>query len=151
MQKALIGKKIGMTQIFDEAGKVIPVTVVEAGPCNVVSKKTVEVDGYEAVQLGFGDIKVQRVSKPLAGHFKKNDVAPYSWICQSEHPVAINRLKQKNRKKPMREEWRLTKRQGSSRVGFSFFRRITKIGTSSFSSSKSVQCWLSCNAASVTP
>ena len=76
MQKALIGKKIGMTQIFDEAGKVIPVTVVEAGPCNVVSKKTVEVDGYEAVQLGFGDIKVQRVSKPLAGHFKKNDVAP---------------------------------------------------------------------------
>ena len=76
MQKALIGKKIGMTQIFDAKGNVIPVTVVEAGPCNVVMKKTVETDGYEAVQLGFGDVKVQRVSKPMMGHFKKNDVAP---------------------------------------------------------------------------
>ena len=76
MQKALIGKKIGMTQIFDEKGKVIPVTVVEAGPCNVVSKKTTENDGYEAVQLGFGDLKVQYVNKPMMGHFKKNDVAP---------------------------------------------------------------------------
>ena len=76
MQKALIGKKIGMTQIFDEKGNVIPVTVVEAGPCNVVMKKTVENDGYEAVQLGFGDVKVQRVNKPMMGHFKKNDVAP---------------------------------------------------------------------------
>lgn len=76
MQKALIGKKIGMTQIFDEKGKVIPVTVVEAGPCNVVSKKTTENDGYKAVQLGFGDLKVQYVNKPMMGHFKKNDVAP---------------------------------------------------------------------------
>lgn len=76
MQKALIGKKIGMTQIFDEKGNVIPVTVVEAGPCNVVMKKTMENDGYEAVQLGFGDVKVQRVNKPMMGHFKKNDVAP---------------------------------------------------------------------------
>ena len=76
MKKALIGKKIGMTQIFDEKGNVIPVTVVEAGPCNVVMKKTVENDGYEAVQLGFGDIKVQKVNKPMMGHFKKNDVAP---------------------------------------------------------------------------
>ncbi len=75
MQKGIIGKKIGMTQIFDEAGKVIPVTVVEAGPCVVVQKKTVENDGYEAVQLGFGDIKGKRVNKPLAGHFKKADVA----------------------------------------------------------------------------
>ena len=58
MQKGIIGKKIGMTQIFDEAGKVIPVTVVEAGPCVVVQKKTVENDGYEAVQLGYGDIRV---------------------------------------------------------------------------------------------
>ena len=57
MQKGIIGKKIGMTQIFDEAGKVIPVTVVEAGPCVVVQKKTVENDGYEAVQLGYGDIR----------------------------------------------------------------------------------------------
>ncbi len=76
MQKALIGKKIGMTQIFDEKGNVIPVTVVEAGPCNVVMKKTIENDGYEAVQLGFGDVKVQRLTKPMLGHFKKNDVAP---------------------------------------------------------------------------
>ena len=76
MQKALIGKKIGMTQIFDEKGNVIPVTVVEAGPCTVVAKKTMENDGYEAVQLGFGDVKVQRVNKPMMGHFKKADVAP---------------------------------------------------------------------------
>ncbi|MCR5150772.1 MAG: 50S ribosomal protein L3 [Clostridiales bacterium] len=76
MQKALIGKKIGMTQIFDEKGNVIPVTVVEAGPCNVVMKMTIENDGYEAVQLGFGDVKVQRLTKPMLGHFKKNDVAP---------------------------------------------------------------------------
>ncbi len=76
MQKGLIGKKIGMTQLFDENGKVIPVTVVEAGPCVVVQKKTTENDGYEAVQVGFGDVKVQRVNKPQAGHFKKADVAP---------------------------------------------------------------------------
>ncbi len=75
MKKGIIGKKIGMTQIFDETGKVIPVTVVEAGPCVVVQKKTVENDGYEAVQLGFGDIRAKRVNKPLAGHFKKADVA----------------------------------------------------------------------------
>ena len=76
MQKALIGKKIGMTQIFDEKGKVVPVTVVEAGPCVVSMKKTVENDGYEAVQIGFGDIKPKHVTKPLQGHFKKADVAP---------------------------------------------------------------------------
>ena len=76
MQKAIIGKKIGMTQIFDEKGNVVPVTVVEAGPCTVVMKKTIENDGYEAVQLGFGDVKVQRVNKPMMGHFKKADVAP---------------------------------------------------------------------------
>lgn len=75
MQKGIIGKKIGMTQIFDEAGKVIPVTVVEAGPCVVVQKKTVENDGYEAVQFGFGDIRAKNVNKPLQGHFKKADVA----------------------------------------------------------------------------
>lgn len=75
MKKAIIGKKIGMTQIFDETGKVIPVTVVEAGPCVVVQKKTFENDGYEAVQLGFGDIRAKRVNKPLQGHFKKADVA----------------------------------------------------------------------------
>ncbi len=75
MQKAIIGKKIGMTQIFDESGKVIPVTVVEAGPCVVVQKKTVENDGYAAVQVGYGDVKVQRMNKPMKGHFKKADVA----------------------------------------------------------------------------
>lgn len=71
MQKGIIGKKIGMTQIFDETGKVVPVTVVEAGPCVVVQKKTVENDGYEALQLGFGDVKVQRMNKPMKGHFDK--------------------------------------------------------------------------------
>ena len=75
MQKGIIGKKIGMTQIFDESGKVIPVTVVEAGPCVVVQKKTVENDGYSALQLGFGDVKPQRMNKPLKGHFDKADVA----------------------------------------------------------------------------
>ena len=75
MQKGIIGKKIGMTQIFDEAGRVIPVTVVEAGPCVVVQKKTVENDGYAALQLGYGDVKVQRVNKPMKGHFDKADVA----------------------------------------------------------------------------
>ncbi len=76
MQKALIGKKIGMTQIFDEKGKVVPVTVVEAGPCVVSQVKTVETDGYNAIQMGFGDIKPKHVTKPLQGHFKKADVAP---------------------------------------------------------------------------
>ena len=76
MQKGLIGKKIGMTQIFDEKGNVVPVTVVEAGPCVVVQKKTNENDGYEAVQLGFGDVKPNRVNKPMKGHFAKHDVAP---------------------------------------------------------------------------
>ena len=76
MKKGLIGKKLGMTQIFDENGKVIPVTVIEAGPCAVVQKKTIENDGYEAVQIGFGDQKLQRVNKPMKGHFAKGDVAP---------------------------------------------------------------------------
>ena len=71
MQKGIIAKKIGMTQIFDENGKVIPVTVVEAGPCVVVQVKTVENDGYAAVQLGFGDKKATRVNKPMKGHFDK--------------------------------------------------------------------------------
>ena len=74
MQKAIIGKKVGMTQIFDESGKVIPVTVVEAGPCVVTQKKTVETDGYVAVQLGFEDIKEAKLTKPEAGHLKKAGV-----------------------------------------------------------------------------
>ena len=76
MKKGLIGKKIGMTQIFDEAGNVIPVTVVEAGPCTVTQIKTVENDGYQAVQVGFGDVKVSRVNKPMKGHFYKAHVVP---------------------------------------------------------------------------
>lgn len=76
MQKAIIGKKIGMTQIFDAKGNVVPVTVVEAGPCAVSQIKTVENDGYSAVQMGFGDLKPSRVTKPMNGHFKKANVAP---------------------------------------------------------------------------
>ncbi len=76
MEKGLIGKKIGMTQLFDGSGNFIPVTVIEAGPCAVVQKKTAEKDGYEAVQLGFGDVKPNRVNKPMKGHFAKNNVAP---------------------------------------------------------------------------
>ena len=75
MQKAIIGKKVGMTQIFTAEGKVIPVTVVEAGPCVVTQKKTVETDGYEAVQLGYGEIAEKKLSNPEAGHLKKAGVA----------------------------------------------------------------------------
>ena len=75
MQKCIVGKKIGMTQLFDENGKMIPVTVVEAGPCVVVQKKTTENDGYEAVQIGFGDISDKACNKPMKGHFAKADVA----------------------------------------------------------------------------
>ena len=76
MKKGIIGKKLGMTQIFDENGFVIPVTVIEAGPCPVTQKKTVENDGYEAVQLSFEDIREKLVGKPRAGHFKKAGVSP---------------------------------------------------------------------------
>lgn len=75
MKKALIGKKIGMTQIFDENGKIIPVTVVEAGPCVVVQKKTVDTDGYDAIQVGFGEIREKLVNKPRKGHFAKAGVS----------------------------------------------------------------------------
>jgi len=71
MEKAIIGKKVGMTQIFDEAGHVIPVTVIEAGPCTVVQKKTEEKDGYSAVQLGFQDVPERKLTKPELGHLKK--------------------------------------------------------------------------------
>ncbi|MGL5646312.1 MAG: 50S ribosomal protein L3 [Clostridium sp.] len=75
MKKAILGKKIGMTQIFDENGKVVPVTVVEAGPCVVVQKKTVEKDGYDAIQVGFGDIREKLVNKPRKGQFAKAGVS----------------------------------------------------------------------------
>ncbi|MBQ8794760.1 MAG: 50S ribosomal protein L3 [Clostridia bacterium] len=76
MKKAIIGKKLGMTQLFDNNGNVVPVTVIEAGPCVVAQKKTTENDGYEAVQIGYGDLKASKVNKPMKGHFAKGDVAP---------------------------------------------------------------------------
>ena len=76
MKKALLGRKLGMTQIFNQDGKVVPVTVIEAGPCTVVQIKTKDADGYDAIQLGFGDVKAKKVTKPAAGHFKKANVEP---------------------------------------------------------------------------
>lgn len=76
MKKGIIGKKLGMTQIFMDNGTVIPVTVIEAGPCAITQKKTVETDGYDAVQLAFEDIREKLVTKPAAGHFKKAGVTP---------------------------------------------------------------------------
>ena len=75
MEKAIIGKKIGMTQIFDEKGLVIPVTVIEAGPCIVAQVKTIETDGYNAIQLGYGDVKENRINRPEKGHFTKAKLA----------------------------------------------------------------------------
>ena len=76
MEKAIIGRKVGMTQDFDDKGVVIPVTVIEAGPCTVVQVKTVEKDGYDAVQLGYGAVKEFKVNKPMKGHFSKGNVTP---------------------------------------------------------------------------
>ena len=73
MEKAIIGKKIGMTQIFDEAGHVVPVTLIQAGPCTVVQKKTAEKDGYEAIQLGYETVPERKLTKPEVGHQKKGD------------------------------------------------------------------------------
>ena len=75
MKKGIIGKKIGMTQIFDETGNMIPVTVIAAGPCVVTQKKTAEKDGYDAVQLGFGEVKEKHLTKPEKGHFDKAGVS----------------------------------------------------------------------------
>lgn len=98
MQKGIIGKKLGMTQIFDEKGNVVPVTVIEAGPCTVTQKKTVETDGYNAIQMGFGDIKLKykkgsksersakfegkpsNITMAVAGHFAKYDLAPKKYL-----------------------------------------------------------------------
>jgi large subunit ribosomal protein L3 len=80
MKKAIIGKKVGMTQIFDETGKVIPVTVIEAGPCTVVQKKTAEKEGYASVQLGFEDIAEKKLTKPELGHLKKAGVSPVKYL-----------------------------------------------------------------------
>ena len=80
--KAILGKKMGMTQIFDDNGNVIPVTVIEAGPEVVTQVKTVETDGYEAVQVGFEDQKPQRVNKPMTGHFEKAGVSPKKHLAE---------------------------------------------------------------------
>ncbi|HHV72334.1 MAG TPA: 50S ribosomal protein L3 [Clostridia bacterium] len=80
MKKGILGKKIGMTQIFDEAGKAVPVTVIEAGPCVVIRKKTEDKDGYTAIQVGFGSIKEKKVNKPLKGYFAKYQVKPVRYI-----------------------------------------------------------------------
>ena len=80
MKKAIMAKKIGMTQIFGETGNLIPVTVVEAGPCVVIQKKTVENDGYSAIQVGFVDRKEKHVTKPEKGHFEKAGVAPKKYL-----------------------------------------------------------------------
>ena len=76
MKKAILGKKLGMTQIFDEKGRAIPVTVVEAGPCTVVQIKTKDADGYDAIQLGFGEVKEKKLIRPLKGHFTKSNITP---------------------------------------------------------------------------
>jgi len=80
MLGGLIGRKVGMTQLFSDDGDVIPVTAIEAGPCWIVQKKTPERDGYAAVQLGFGTKKTKRVTKPLQGHFRRSGVAPTQWL-----------------------------------------------------------------------
>jgi large subunit ribosomal protein L3 len=80
MLQGLIGRKVGMTQIFSDDGDVIPVTAIEAGPCWIVQKKTLERDGYTAIQLGFGAKKAKRVTKPLRGHFQRGGVAPTRWL-----------------------------------------------------------------------
>jgi|SRR5690554_2539936 len=76
----LIGKKIGMTQVFDDDGKIIPVTVIEAGPCRVIQRKTKEREGYDAIQLGYGEIKEEKANKARLGHFKKHNSQPFRYI-----------------------------------------------------------------------
>ncbi len=78
--KEILGRKIGMTRIFEESGEAIPVTVIEAGPCPVVAKKTIEKDGYEALQVGFGKLRKSRINKPIAGHFAKAGVEPTQYL-----------------------------------------------------------------------
>ena len=80
MAKGILGKKIGMTQIFEADGRLIPVTVVEAGPCVVVQNKTEETDGYNAVQLGFGEVKEKHMTRPMKGHFDKAGVTPVKFV-----------------------------------------------------------------------
>ena len=94
MLKAILGKKIGMTQVFTQEGLVVPVTVVKAGPCVVVQKKTAEADGYSALQLGFGEVKAKNVNKPAAGHFKKAgvDAARYLREIRIDTPAEVGQV-----------------------------------------------------------
>ena len=80
MLQGLIGRKVGMTQLFTESGDIVPVTAIEAGPCFVVQKKTPDRDGYSAVQLGYGEKKIKRTTKPLQGHFQRSGVTPKRWL-----------------------------------------------------------------------
>ena len=80
MVSTILGRKIGMTQVWDEDDNVVPVTVIQAGPCTVSQVKTKATDGYDAVQIGFGDIKAKRVNKPMAGHFNKAGVEPMRYL-----------------------------------------------------------------------
>jgi len=91
MSKAILGKKLGMSQVFTPEGISIPVTVIEAGPCPVVQKKTVEKDGYSAHQIGFGEIKAKNINKPVAGHFKKAGVKPVRRLMEfrTEAPAEV--------------------------------------------------------------
>jgi large subunit ribosomal protein L3 len=91
MLQALIGKKVGMTQIFNEDGTVTPVTVLEAGPCTVITKKTVQSDGYDAVQLGYGSIKSYKIKKPNLGHFKKNNTDSFKVLKEFKN-IAIDSI-----------------------------------------------------------
>jgi len=93
MTTGIVGKKLGMTQVFDAQGKVVPVTVIEAGPCTVVQRKKRQSDGYDAVQLGFGPKKAQRVSKPMLGHFRKAEKGAFAALRElrvdSESPLEV--------------------------------------------------------------
>ena len=90
MNKAIIGRKLGMTQVFTQDGKVIPVTVIEAGPCPVVQVKTLERDGYSAVKLGFSEVDEKALNKPQAGQFKKAGVAPQKVMKEFKLEVKVN-------------------------------------------------------------
>jgi large subunit ribosomal protein L3 len=78
--KGILGKKVGMTQVFDESGEVVPVTVIEAGPCFVTQKKTVKQDGYTAIQLGFEEVKPKRLTQPQRGHLRRNNLPPLRYL-----------------------------------------------------------------------
>ncbi|MGB4593778.1 MAG: 50S ribosomal protein L3 [Coriobacteriia bacterium] len=90
MGKAILGRKLGMTQVWSEDDRLIPVTVIEAGPCVVAQVKTLDRDGYEAIQLGYGDVKESKVNRPLAGHYKKAGVAPKRYLAEVKLEEGVN-------------------------------------------------------------